>query len=215
MFRLRRYGALAFACAWALVATGAPMGYQGSTMAMGDFSTNWRELSVNYAVTSRDAVGADYTFMRADDGGTTREIAQANYTRLLYRANLPDAQANLWLIVGLGAIRGTGVTGEEVVATPGLQADYETTRVFFSALGRLYRASGVNNDYGAVRAGFSFYEAEYDELQPWFIVEARRMRGLSDGVEVTPMLRVITRSYFIEAGVNNMRQARLNFRYIF
>lgn len=215
MFRLGRFGALVLACAWSLVATSAPMGYQGSTMAMGDFSTNWRELAVNYALTARDAIGADYTFMRADDGSTTREIAQASYTRLLYRANLPDAQANLWLIVGLGAIRGTGVAGEEVVATPGLQVDYETTRVYLSALGRLYRASGVNNDYGAVRAGFSFYEAEYDELQPWFVVEARRMRGLSDGVEVTPMLRVITRNYFIEAGVNNMRQARFNFMYIF
>ena len=65
-------------------------------------------------------------------------------------------------------------------------------------MGRLYRASGVNNDYAAVRAGFSFYEAEYDEPQPWLIVEARRMRGLSDQVEVTPMLRVITRNYFVE-----------------
>jgi hypothetical protein len=215
MCRIGRSGALALACVLPLVATAAPMGYQGSTMAMGDFSSNWRELSVNYAVTSRDAFGADYTFMRSDDGTITREIAEANYTRLLYRANLPDAQANVWFLVGLGAIRGSGIDGEEAVATPGVQVDYETTRVYFSAMGRLYRASGVNNDYGALRAGFSFFEAEYDELQPWFIVEARRMRGLSDEIEVTPLLRVITRNYFIEAGVNNMRQVRFNFMYIF
>ena len=210
-----RFHALVLACGCAPLAGAAPMGYQGSTMAMGDFGANWRELSINYAVTARDAFGADYTFMRSDDGSITRELVEANYTRLLYRANLPDAQANVWLLLGLGAIRGTGIAGEEAVATPGLQVDYETTRVYFSALGRLYRASGVNNDYGAVRAGFSFYEAEYDELQPWFIVEARRMRGLSDEVEVTPMLRVITRNYFIEAGVSTMGQARFNFMYIF
>lgn len=193
----------------------APMGYEGSSMAMGDLSPNWREVSVNRAITARDALGVDYTYMRSDDELTTRNLAQVNYTRLLYRANLDDAQANLWFIVGLGGIRGTGIEGTEAAITPGVQVDYETTRVFFSALGRLYRASGVNNDYAAVRAGFSFYEAEYDELQPWFIVEARRMRGLSDQVEITPMLRLITKNYFVEAGVNTQGQARFNFMYIF
>ena len=206
---------LACAVAWPIASTSAPMGYQGSTMAMGDFGPNWRELSVNYAFTPRDALGVDYTFMRSDDEQTVRELTEANYTRLLHRVNLPDAQANLWFVVGLGGIRGTGIGGTEVVVTPGVQVDYETTRVYLSAMGRLYRATGVNNDYAAVRAGFSFYEAEYDELQPWFIVEARRMRNLSDEVEITPMLRVISRNFFIEAGVNNMRQVRFNFMYTF
>ena len=182
---------------------------------MGDFGPNWREFSVNYAVTPTDAVGADYTFMRSDDNETARQLVEANYTRLLYRANLPEAQANLWFVVGLGGIRGTGISGTEASITPGIQVDYETTRVYFSAMGRLYRASGVKNDYGAVRAGFSFYEAEYDELQPWFVLEARRMRGLSDEVEVTPMLRVVSRNFFVEAGVTNMHQVRFNFMYVF
>ncbi|MGH6623218.1 MAG: hypothetical protein ACREBN_04565, partial [Burkholderiaceae bacterium] len=151
----------------------------------------------------------------SDDEQTSRSLVEVNYTRLLYRANLEHAQANLWFMVGAGGIRGTGIESTEAVITPGLQVDYETTRVYFSALGRMYRAKGVNNDYGAVRAGFSFYEAEYDELQPWFVVEARRMRGLSDQVEVTPMLRLITRNYFVEVGVNTEGQARFNFMYIF
>jgi len=139
----------------------------------------------------------------------------ASNARLLDWRSLPEAQANLWLVVGLGGIRGTGISGTEASITPGIQDDYETTRVYFSAMGRLYRASGVKNDYGAVRAGFSFYEAEYDELQPWFVLEARRMRGLSDEVEVTPMLRVVSRNFFVEAGVNNMHQVRFNFMYVF
>ena len=71
------------------------------------------------------------------------------------------------------------------------------------------------SDVAAVRAGFSFHEAEYDEVQPWFVVEARRMRGLSDGVEVTPMLRIIAARAFVEIGANLDGQARLNFMYIF
>jgi hypothetical protein len=79
----------------------------------------------------------------------------------------------------------------------------------------LYRATGINHDYCAVRAGFSFYETDYDETQPWLIVEARRMRGLSDSTEITPMLRLINKRYFVEVGVNQMKQARFNFMYIF
>jgi hypothetical protein len=191
------------------------MGFKGATSVIGDFGVNWREISVNHAFTARDAFGADYTFMRSDDEQTRRELVEANYTRLLYRANLPDAQANVWFIVGLGGIRGTGISGTEAVVTPGLQVDYETTRVYFAAMARMYRASGVNDGYAAVRGGFSFYEAEYDEPQPWFILEARRTRNLSDQVEVTPMLRLITKSYFVEAGVNNMGQFRFSFVYIF
>ena len=66
-----------------------------------------------------------------------------------------------------------------------------------------------------MRAGFSFWEAEYDEPQPWLVVEARRMRGLSDETEWTPMLRVIHKRYFVEAGVNQHRQGRFKFMYIF
>jgi hypothetical protein len=63
--------------------------------------------------------------------------------------------------------------------------------------------------------GFSFFEAHYDEVQPWAVLEVRRMRGLSDTTEVTPMLRLIHNRYFVEAGVNNFKQIRFNFMYTF
>lgn len=204
--------ALAAGCA---AAAAAPMGFKGSQMAMGDFGPNWREAWVNHAYTARDAVGAGGVYMRSDDGDTTRTIAELTYTRLVARWNLPHAQANVWFVGGLGGIRGNDFGGTRTLWAPGVQLDYETTRVYVAAFGRLYRAQGINHDYAAVRAGFSFYEAEYEETQPWFIVEARRMRGLSEQIEVTPMLRLINKGYFIEAGLNTEKQARFNFMYIF
>ena len=59
------------------------------------------------------------------------------------------------------------------------------------------------------------YEVDYDQTQPWLILEARRMRGLSDKTEITPMLRLIHSRYFVELGVNNSSQIRANFMYIF
>ena len=41
------------------------------------------------------------------------------------------------------------------------------------------------------------------------------MRGLSEKLEITPMLRLIHNRYFVEFGMNNMKQGRFNFMYIF
>lgn len=193
----------------------APMGFKESWMVMGDVSPNWREVFANYAFTARDAVGPSLVYMRSDDKTLTRDVAELSYTRLLQRWNLPHAQANVWFIGGIGAVRGNDFSGERFIATPGIQVDYETTRVYAMALARLYRADGINHDYAAARVGFSFYEVDYDEVQPWFVLEARRMRGLSEETEITPMLRLIHNRYFVEAGVNNSRQLRFNFMYTF
>lgn len=196
-------------------AVAAPMGFKGSVMAMGDFGPNWRESWANYAFTARDAIGVGGLYMRSDDESRTRTLAEVNYTRLLKRWNLEDAQANVWLFAGIGSIRGNDFSGSKLAYAPGLQVDYETTRVYFAATARLYRASGLNHDFGSLRAGFSFYEVDYDEIQPWLVLEARRMRGLSERTEVTPMLRLIHNRYFVELGVSTARQARANFMYVF
>lgn len=207
--------AAAAAALLSLQAPAAPMGFKQSWMAMGDLSPNWREGFTNYAFTPRDAIGPSLIYMRSDDKTRSRELAEVAYTKLLKRWNLPHAQANVWFIGGLGAVRGNDFPGTRAMASPGIQVDYETTRLYAMAFTRLYRAEGVNHDYAAARLGFSFYEVDYDEVQPWFVLEARRMRGLSDMVELTPMLRLIHNRYFVEAGVNNSKQIRFNFMYTF
>lgn len=207
-------------------AIAGPMGFDGSFMAMGDFNNNWRETFVNYALTPRDAVGVSATYMRSDDKSITRTLEELTYTHLLNRWNMPHAQANLWFQGGLGLVQARASQGKDIrdgndhdfhkiIFTPGMQFDYETTRIYLSAAHRLYRASNINHDYTSARAGFSFYESAYDKTQPWFVLEARNMNGLSDKIEITPMLRLINKSYFVEAGVNNSREPRFNFMYIF
>lgn len=199
----------------ASLAYAGPMGFKDSTMAMGDFSPNWREAWVNHALTPRDALGAGGLYMRSDDKKLTREFAELTYTRLLHRINGEHSQANFWFVGGAGNLRGNDFGGSKTMLAPGVSVDYETTRFYASGSVRLYRAPGINHDYASVRTGFSFYEVDYDETQPWLIVEARRMRGLSGKTEITPMLRLIHNRYFVELGINNMKQGRLNFMYIF
>lgn len=203
------------AMSMASTALAAPMSFKDSVTVMGDFSPNTKELAGNYALTARDALGAGLYYMRADDYSRDRTAVEAVYTRLVKRWNMPDAQANIWFVGGIGEIRGSDFSGHHAVATPGLQADYETTRMYFVASYRMVRASKVQNDVAMARAGFSFYEVDYEQLQPWFVLEARRVKGLSDKVEVTPMLRLVENRFVIELGVNTSRQWRANFLYTF
>jgi hypothetical protein len=207
--------AAVFTLALAAGAAAAPMGFKDSSMVMGDFSSHWRELWANRAFTARDAVGIGATAMREEEGPRTREMLEGTYTRLLRRWNMEHAQANAWFIGGLGAVRGNDFDDTRTLVAPGMQLDYETTRLYFAALARLYRARGLNHDFGAARAGFSLYEVEYEQTQPWLVLEARHMRGLSKGLELTPMLRLISRRWFLEAGVNMEGRPRFNFMYIF
>jgi hypothetical protein len=196
----------------------APMGFEGSVMTMADFNQNWREIGFNYAITSRDALGLTHLEFRSDDGKDKRQVDTLNYTRLLSRWNSTDAQSNLWLFMGLGEIRGSANNQSiesKVIASPGFQFDYETTRIYFATSHKLYRASNLNHDTTSIRAGFSFYEADYDKTQPWFILETKYTNQISDKIEVIPMLRLINKNIFVEGGVNNSGQPRLNLMYTF
>jgi hypothetical protein len=216
--KLRAIATVIVCAAVSLSSQASPMGFKDSWMLMGDFDPNWREAYANYAFTPQDALGAAVTYMRSDDMLRTLDLVDVTYTRLMRRWNMPDAQANLWFVGGLGEVRtysqGSAPSSAKIMASPGIQFDYETTRVYFAAATQLYRAAEVNHDFASVRAGFSFYETEFDQTQPWFVVEERRMHDLSDKTEITPMLRLVNKDYFIEAGVNNSRQLRLNFMYI-
>ena len=196
----------------------APMGFEGSVMTMGDFNQNWREAGYNYAITSRDALGLTHLEFRSDDHKDKREVDTLNYTRLLSRWNLTDAQSNLWLFMGIGEIRGSldnQSIDSKFITSPGFQFDYETSRIYFATTHKIYRASNLNHDTTSIRAGFSFYEADYDKTQPWFILETKYTNQISDKIEVIPMLRLINKNIFVEGGVNNSGQPRFNLMYTF
>jgi hypothetical protein len=226
--RSRRRGAAALVAAVALgVAAGAasalPMASDGSWMVMGDFGGNGdRDLAANFAVTGRDAFGAMASRWREPvmhaglhERMLDREAAGLTYTRLVQRWNLPHAQANLWFVGMLGGVRGDGLDGTRTLWSTAVQADYETTRVYAGAGFEPMRGDDVRHDTTWARAGFSFYEVEYEEPQPWFVLEARHTRyGSMSEVTWTPLLRIIHRRLFVEVGGND-DGAQLNFMYAY
>jgi hypothetical protein len=192
----------------------APMAYKDGVMFMSEFGPSSYELGANYAVTGRDAFGA-MAAEQTTSAGMRRNTLHATYTRRAARWNFPAAQGNFWLFANLNQVRGDGLSGSVTAFEPGFQADYETTRVYFAANWHTQRAAGANDakvrhNATALRAGFSFYEAEYEQVQPWLIVQAKRETGWVRERSVTPMLRLIHKAYFLELGVKRDLDDRRN-----
>ncbi len=188
-----------------------PMGSQGTWMIMGDFTRDGQEIAANHAVTRQDAFGGALGRWEEEphsgaphSHALRRDFAAITYTRQLHRWNLPHAQANLWLVGMAGAVRPRERSGDEAMGSLALLADYETTRVYAAGGLKGMRAEGnIRHDTAYARAGFSFYEVEYEETQPWLILEAKRERyGNATKDSVMPMLRFINRRYFLELGGN-------------
>lgn len=198
---------------YAVQLNAAPLGYKNSWMVMSDFSKTFQELSVNYSTTANDAFGIAVSAMETDNSLMRQQSTEAVYTRKLARWNLPNAQANIWFIGGLGSTTGNMFEGSKTAASPGLQVDYETTRFYSMASTRSYLTEGSSSNITTLRLGGSFYEVDYDQPQPWIIIEARRMTFVSKQYEYTPMLRVIHNRYFVEAGASFSGQLRFNFMY--
>lgn len=211
-----------------LAATGSaqalPMGFKDSVMVMGEASEEGRELWANYAFTARDAIGLGTLRTQAHGGHLQRELFEVNYTRRLHRINAPGSQTNFWFVGGVGELRDSTRPGQHTVWSPGLMFDYETTRIYAAATARAYRADtgggrNIKQDITSLRAGFSFYEVNYDQTQPWLILEAKRVRGITNGVEWTPMLRLIHKRLFTEIGVTNpdrdSRSLRVSFMWTY
>lgn len=194
----------------------ALMGFTDSAMLMTEIGRYNQELMLNYSPTLGHAIGVEVMRMSARREQPTT-ITGLNYTGLIKRWNMPQAQANLWFNGSAGEANGLF---NGFAFTPSVQFDYETTRLYFLAKTRLIRAPEMNYDTAVLQGGFSFYETSFDETQPWFVLEAKTMRNTEPALQITPALRLINKNYFLELGITNPLQGegfapRINAMFVF
>lgn len=192
-----------------------PVTFPGNLMVMGEVDRNWQEFNAWYTFAPRHAAGAGYMGFRSEDGARKREVPNVHYNFRAARWNWPDAQANVYLQAGLGRATGNDFAGSETVLLPGFQADYETRRIYAAYSWHGMRGGPVKHVFQKAQAGFSFYAVEYDEWQPWFILDVRKTSNLGMDTEVTPTLRLIHKNLFVEAGAVEGERLRLNVMYNF
>jgi hypothetical protein len=214
--RLQALLAAAYVMYSAQSQTAALMGFEDSAMMMTEIGRYNQEWMLNYSPKIGHAFGVEVMRMSAKREQATT-IVGLNYNGLIKRWNMPHAQANLWFQGSIGEASGLY---DGFAYTPSLQFDAETIRLYFLAKARLIRANDMNYDTAVVQAGFSFYEASFDETQPWFVLEAKTMRNTEPSLQITPAIRLINKNYFFELGVTNPFQGesfapRVNAMFVF
>ena len=208
----------AAALATALVAPPAfahPVTFPGNLMAMGEVDRHWQDFNAWYTFAPKHAAGPGYMQFDSPDGPREREIPNVHYNYRAARWNWPDAQANIYLQAGIGSATGNDFSGSQTVFLPGLQADYETRRIYFAYRWHGVRGGPVKHVFNNAQAGVALYAGEYDEWSPWILLDVRKMSNMDMDTEVTPTLRLIHKSLFFEAGAVDGKRLRINVMYNF
>ena len=209
-------------------AAAAPLAHKGSIIVSGEYEPAWSSFTVTPAITRSTGVGPALHWMQpeAGSGGTGNGDASGQelwslvmVTQRLHRWNGAQYQANAWAGVGAGLLTIFPADGSsranQAAWSPWGQLDFETRRLYVGASARWFQAADISRLMTSARAGLALTPASYDRWQPWLMVEARTMEGLEQGVEITPLLRVIHRRMLAEAGMSLSGALHLNLTYTY
>ena len=161
---------------------------------------------INYTIHRNVAVATSYVRMENPTGDLNMPVLHANI--LLKRWNAIGSQGNLYGLIGAGVDTTSLAISEwtdEIRGFVGLQADYETQKIYTAA--NIIGFPSVNdmNDIpymARYRFGIAPYIAHYDEFQIWVVGQVEYMPTMQDTLIVTPMLRYFYRTVLWETGVS-------------
>ena len=160
---------------------------------------------VNYTVHRNVAVATSYVRMENPTGDLNMPALHANI--LLKRWNAIGSQGNLYGLIGSG-VNTTSISSkwtDDIRGFVGLQADYETQKIYTAANVTGFPSIGDFSDIpymARYRFGIAPYIAKYDEFQIWVVGQVEYMPTMQETPIVTPMLRYFYRTVLWETGVS-------------
>jgi hypothetical protein len=176
-------------------------------------SSNMESYSDNqllYSFSHRWAAGANHWRFTKDDKNSELGLGRLNH--LLWRHNSENSQANIYLSTGLGVIDSElGKRDTREVYMGGFEIDWET-RTLFTALKHYQFSTPALTDISMtqVRIGISPYEAPFENLQSWFMLQAMLMPEVDKSVILTPMVRFFYHNVLWEVGSSTRGEWMLN-----
>ena len=163
-----------------------------------------------YSWSNRWASGLNHWRFTKEESNTDMAFLKTNY--LLYRYNGESSQGNIYLHGGVGVVDSEiekRQTNEGYMT--GFEADWET-RTLYTALKHYYFTSPKVTDISMTQAriGFSPFEAAFDQLQSWFIVQFMYMPDVESEIIITPLLRFFYKNVLWEMGSSTRGEWMLN-----
>lgn len=183
-------------------AAAKPIAFANGTTVMAEYGAGtMEEAQAFYAPTYWLSVGGGSLHLDSDAIHETREISYVRANYLVHRWNLEAAQGNVFAWGGLGSATGSGFRGSRLDRNAGFQADYETRRIYLSAMSDLHESSAYSHRVDTLQLGVAPYAHDYEDLATWFVLQARRYTGnLHRGTEYAALVRLFKGGAWIEAG---------------
>ncbi len=170
---------------------------------MNDGDASMNHATYSFSGKTAVAVRGDYFF--SDDS----TLLGAQGHRLLKRWNFTDAQANVYISAGAGAALKSGDANPAIFG--GVMADFETRRWYIAyELDAAYAGSLMQYNWHRGRIGWAPYAADFDKIQPWFMLQADYRSDQKRQVTITPMMRFFTPDWMFEAGVSTRGKPMIN-----
>ncbi len=181
-----------------------PVIYKGGTVLSSQSMEMFSDNQISYSFHQKWAAGINLWRFNEDDQSTEFQLLRVNH--LLKRWNGDDYQGNIYLASGVGAAESRmGYIG-------GVEGDWET-RTLYTSLKFMHfnspKVADVSMTQG--RIGYSPYEADFDKLQTWVMLQGMYMGQIERTVTVTPLLRFFYQNVLWEVGSSLRSEWFLNF----
>lgn len=199
---LRRAAFALLALLLPLAAAAKPIAFANGTTAMAEYGAGtMNEVQLFHAPRHWYSLGGGWLELASEDRTRHRHVAYLRGNLLARRWNLPAAQANVFTWGGLGRATGNDFTGSVTARNLGVQADYETRRVYAALRSDLQESRRFSHRIDTLQLGWAPYAHDYDTLATWFVVQGRRYTGgLYDGTETALLVRFFKGGTWVEVG---------------
>ena len=173
--------------------------------------------------TSRDAVSADYTvtptlafgFRSEYDRDDKYQVHSLTMNNRLWRGNYPDAQANIYLMSGIGGAIKDKSGDTSAAAFTGLETDWENRR-FLTAYENKIVYGKIDKEFTqSARLGIAPYIGEAGDLHTWLMLQVDHRPENDDKLTVTPLVRLFKGGDLAEAGISNKGTFLFNYTHQF
>jgi hypothetical protein len=151
---VRFYSCLCMTVACAVPTCAKPIAFADGTTAMLEHGAGtMQEIQIFYAPRFNYSIGGGHLDLDSDIDTKTRHITYARLNWLAHRWNQASAQANLFVWGGLGSATGNTFDGNRAAINTGVQADYETRRIYTSLKFELDRSSVFSHRIDTLQLG--------------------------------------------------------------
>lgn len=186
-----------------MLATAKPIAFaKGKTLMLEYGAGTMNEAQLFYAPRYWYSLGGGWLELSSEDGRRQRHVSYLRGNLLAKRWNLPAAQANVFVWGGLGHATGSDFAGSTLARNAGVQADYETRRIYAALRSDLQESEHYSHRIDTLQLGIAPYKHDYDTLATWVVVQGRRYTGdLYRGTETALLVRLFKGGVWVEAGV--------------